>query len=71
MSQRVFSPVRFETLPEPERLLESWLAAQRGGDRNERRYWFVTACEPAQFRSLPAWFREQLDAFTPNARSAN
>ena len=68
MSQRVFTNVRFETLPEPERLLESWLAAQRAG---ERRYWFVTACEPAQFRSLPAWFREQLDAFTPNARTAN
>lgn len=61
-------PICFETLPEPERVLEIWLAAQRAG---ERRYWFVTACEPARFRSLPAWFRERLDAFTPHSRAPN
>lgn len=60
--------VSFQTLPEPERVLATWLATQRAG---ERCYWFVTACESARFRSLPAWFREQLDAFTPHARRAN
>lgn len=52
---------------EPARVLESWLGAQRAAERDERPFWFVTACEPARFRSLPAWFRERFDAFAPNA----
>ena len=57
----------FKPMNEPERVLGAWLRAQRGAERDERPFWFVTACEATHFRSLPAWFRERFDAFTPNA----
>lgn len=64
-------------LPEPRSVLEDWLAGRRIGERGERTYWFVptesgafrqhhalSEADAVRWHSLPAWFREQFDAFS-------
>jgi hypothetical protein len=74
--KRVRQPWKWH-LPEPRSVLADWIAGRRIGERGERAYWFVATesgafrqhhalseADAARWRSLPAWFREEHDAFT-------
>jgi hypothetical protein len=69
---------RSEPLPEHADVLDAWLGGRRVGERGLRFYWFVptqsgsfrqhhamSEVDATRWRTLPAWFRRRLDAFTP------